>query len=106
MRWVISLTLACLITAGLIACNSNETLLTHQQPQASPASSPADNARRIGVEELHKLWADNAVFVIDTRADSAYKEEHIKGSVSMPAGTVLNHLSEIPRDKLIAAYCT
>ena len=107
MRWFMSLTLACLTTAGLIACNSNETLLTQQSPkQASPASSPADNARRIGAEELHKLWANNDVFIIDTRAESAYKEEHIKGSVSMPAGTVLNHLNEIPRDKLIAAYCT
>jgi len=106
MRWFMLLTLA-LSAAALLACNSNETLLS-QAPakQASPASSPADNARRIGVDELHKLWLANDVFIIDTRADSAYKQEHIKGSVSMPTGTVLDHVSDLPRNKLIAAYCT
>ena len=107
MRWFISLTLACVIAAGLLACNSNETLIS-QKPanQATPAAPPADNARRIGVDELHKLWLANNVFIIDTRADSAYKQEHIKGSVSMPTGTVLDHIADLPKDKLIAAYCT
>src|SRR2546423_9276244 len=107
MRLFILLTLGSVMAAGLPACNSNETLLT-QGPakQASPASTPADNARRIGAEELHKLWLTNDVFIIDTRADSAYKQEHIKGSVSMPTGTVLDHVADLPRDKLIAAYCT
>jgi predicted sulfurtransferase len=107
MRWLVSLIGICVITAGLLACNSNETLLA-QKPanQAPPAGTPADNARRIGVEELHKLWQTNDVYIIDTRAESAYKLEHIKGSVSMPTGTVLDHLSELPKDKLIAAYCT
>src|SRR5205085_6385809 len=107
IRWFILLTLGCVIAAGLLACNSNETLLS-QKPanQPPPASTPGDNARRIGVDELHKLWLTNDVFIIDTRADSAYKQEHIKGSVSMPTGTVLNHVADLPRDKLIAAYCT
>ena len=107
MRLFILLTFGCVIAAALLACNSNETLLS-QGPakQASPSSTPADNARRIGVDELHKLWLTNDVFIIDTRPEPAYKQEHIKGSVSMPAGTVLNHVADLPRDKLIAAYCT
>jgi 3-mercaptopyruvate sulfurtransferase SseA len=106
MRLFILSTLV-LSLAALLACNSNETLLS-QAPakQASPASTPADGARRIGAEELHKLWLNNDVFIIDTRAESAYKQEHIKGSVSMPTGTVLDHLADLPRNKLIAAYCT
>ncbi|HEX7721639.1 MAG TPA: rhodanese-like domain-containing protein [Pyrinomonadaceae bacterium] len=106
MRWFILTTLA-LSAAALLACNSNETLLS-QKPanQTPPAATPGDNARRIGVDELHKLWLTNDVFIIDTRADSAYKQEHIKGSVSMPTGTVLDHVADLPRDKLIAAYCT
>src|SRR5437762_14111830 len=94
-----------LSAAVLLACNSNETLLS-QAPakQPSPASTPADGARRIGVEELHKLWLTNDVFIIDTRLESAYKQEHIKGSVSMPTGTLPDHLAELPPNKLIAAY--
>ena len=108
IRLFIPLIVAGVIAAGLLACNSNETLLSQKPANLSaPATStPADNARRIGVEELHKLWLANDVFIIDTRADSAYKQEHIKGSVSMPTGTVLDHISDLPRNKLIAAYCT
>jgi len=107
VRALILIVVGVLITAGLLACNSNETLLS-QKPanQSPPAGTPGDNARRIGVEELHKLWQNNEVYIIDTRAESAYKMEHIKGSVSMPTGTVLDHISELPKNKLIAAYCT
>ena len=107
MRCLILL-FVCLFTVVLWGCNSNETLLS-QKPitQApSPAAPPADNARRITADELHKLWEKGDVVVIDTRPEPAYKQEHIKGSISMPSGTVLEHLSELPRTKLIAAYCT
>jgi 3-mercaptopyruvate sulfurtransferase SseA len=108
MRCLILLIIATAFTLGLLACNSNETLLS-QKPanQApSPASPPADNARRITADELHKLWAKNDVLIIDTRPEPAYKAEHIKGSISVPTGFLLDHLSELPRNKLIAAYCT
>src|SRR5437016_12452069 len=106
MRWFMLSTLA-LSAAALLACNSNETLLS-QAPanQASPTSTPGDSARRIGADDLHKLWLTNDVFIIDTRAEPTYKQEHIKGSVSMPTGTVLDHIADLPKDKLIAAYCT
>ena len=76
MRLFILITFGCVVAATLLACNSNETLLS-QGPakQASPASTPADNARRIGVDELHKLWLTNDVFIIDTRPEPAYKRE-------------------------------
>ena len=102
---------AIIITVFALACNSNETLLTPQGPQAAskaatPASSPADNARRITAEELHKLWEKNDVTIIDTRAEPAYKQEHIKGAILVPAGTVLSKLDKLPKDKMIVAYCT
>jgi len=107
-RGLILIFLGIVIPPVLLACNSNETLLSQKPANQAPppAGTPADNARRIGVEELHKLWQSNDVFIIDTRAESAYKLEHIKGSVSMPTGTVLDHLSDLPKNKLIAAYCT
>ena len=110
MRFFILLTLTLIAVAGLVACNSNETLLsqnsqTSQTPQPAATVAP-DNARRITADELHKLWEKNEVLIIDTRAEVAYKAEHIKGSISMPTGTVLDHVNELPKDKLIAAYCT
>src|SRR5712671_5325756 len=111
MRFIILVCLALIMTvAGLTACNSSEALIS-QTPKGSPtpqqpAPPPADNARRIKAAELHELWEKNDVVIIDTRAEAAYKDEHIKGSISMPAGTVLAHLEELPKDKMIVAYCT
>ena len=109
MRNSILVFLAFIIAAGLVACNSNETLLSQNpQPanQSAPPTPPPDNARRITAEELHKLWEKNEVVVIDTRAESAYKQEHIKGSISVPPGTLASKLDQLPKGKLIAAYCT
>jgi 3-mercaptopyruvate sulfurtransferase SseA len=111
MRFITLTSLAFLVAiGGLVACNSNEKPLS-QAPRTSPtpqqpASPPADNARRITVAELHDLWQKGDVLVIDTRAESAYKDEHIKGSISMPTGTVLGRIDELPRNKMIVAYCT
>jgi 3-mercaptopyruvate sulfurtransferase SseA len=111
MRFIALALLATLVTiGGLVACNSNETLLS-QTPRSAPtpqqpATPPADNARRITAAELHDLYQKGDVVIIDTRAEPAYKDEHIKGSISMPTGTVLARLDELPRNKMIVAYCT
>jgi|SRR6185369_17228058 3-mercaptopyruvate sulfurtransferase SseA len=109
MRNLILIFLAFIVGAGLIACNSNETLIS-QAPrpatQSTAATPPPDNARRITAEELHKLWEANDVVIIDTRAESAFKQEHIKGSISVPAGTLATKFDQLPKGKLIAAYCT
>jgi 3-mercaptopyruvate sulfurtransferase SseA len=102
---------AILSVIALAACNSNETLLSQNSSPASktatpPPPPPTDNAKRITADELHKLWSSNQVLIIDTRAESAYQTEHIKGSISMPTGTVLQRIDELPRDKMIVAYCT
>ena len=98
------------VAASLVACNSNETLLSQNSRAASatpsPGATPTDGARRISAEEVHKLWEKNEVLIIDTRPESAYKQEHIKGSISMPTGTVLQRIDELPREKMIVAYCT
>jgi len=69
MRNLILIFLAFIVGAGLIACNSNETLIS-QAPrpatQSTAATPPPDNARRITAEELHKLWEANDVVIIDT----------------------------------------
>lgn len=108
MRIIYLVSVALLAAMGGLACNSNETLLSQTPSTAAPpqASPPADGARRINATDLHALYEKGGVFIIDTRADSAYKDEHIKGSISMPTGTVLSRLDEFPKNKMIVAYCT
>ena len=109
MRFITVALLAFVVAiGGLVACNSNETILsqtpkTSASPQQTP---PADNARRITAAEAHNVWQKGDAVVIDTRPESAYKDEHIKGAISMPTGTVLGRVNELPRNKMIVAYCT
>lgn len=110
MRIITLASLALLVLFGPLACNSNETMLA-QNPKSSPtpqqpATPPPDNARRIKPDELHELWLKKDVVIIDTRSEDAYKSEHIVGAISMPTGTVLDRIDELPRNKMIAAYCT
>jgi len=113
MRFAIITSLAFVIAIGtLVGCNSKDSLVsqaqkTVQDPQAQTTQTPVpDNARRITAEELHKLWEKNDVLVIDTRAEAAYKDEHIKGAISVPSNDVGNRIDELPRNKMIVAYCT
>jgi 3-mercaptopyruvate sulfurtransferase SseA len=113
MRSLTLLTLTAILgVIALTACNSNETLLSQSNSASAnksatpPPPAPADSAKRITADELHKLWSNNQVLIIDTRAESAYQTEHVKGSISMPTGTVLQRIDELPRDKMIVAYCT
>lgn len=88
-------------TAG----NLNFTATSNIAPPAQ-AANPAEGARRITVAELkEKLDAGEAV-VYDTRAKTAYDQEHIKGALSMPSGEVAGRTGELPKDKLIVFYCT
>jgi 3-mercaptopyruvate sulfurtransferase SseA len=111
MRFVILFSLAVIVAVGaLAACNSRESVISQlpgapvQSPQ--PQQLPTDNARRITAAELHDLWQKGNVVIIDTRNEPAYKEGHIKGAILIPAGQVLAKIDELPRNKMIVAYCT
>lgn len=70
------------------------------------AEAPADDAARISLEEAKKAFdAGDAVFV-DTRAASAYQDEHIKGAINIPAGEFETRYKEVPKDKKVIAYCS
>ena len=110
MRVVILLSFSLVIAVGLLAaCNSQEAFVpqTPSTPVQSPQpKNPADEARRITAEELHKLWDKKDVLIIDTRGEPDYKASHIPGAISVPANEVATRLEELPRNKMIVAYCT
>lgn len=111
MRVAILLSLSLVLAVGLLAaCNSQEANLP-QAPSTPTAQSPqpknpADEARRITADELHKLWDKKDVLIIDTRGEPDYKASHIPGAISVPANEVVTKLEELPRNKMIVAYCT
>ena len=110
MRVAILLSFSFIVAVGVLTgCNSHEAFipLAPSTPVQSPQpKNPADEARRITAEELHKLWEKKDVLIIDTRGEPDYKAGHIPGAISVPANTVATKVEELPRTKTIVAYCT
>jgi rhodanese-related sulfurtransferase len=77
-------------------------------PAGSPqhVQNPADNARRITADELHKLWEEGKVLIVDTRNEPSFKQSRIKGAILVPAADFAKRVDELPRNKMIVTYCT
>jgi rhodanese-related sulfurtransferase len=43
--------------------------------------------------------------VADVRPSEAYEEEHIAGALSVPEDDWAARAGDLPRDKLVVAYC-
>ena len=101
------LLLALVTTAGLIACNAIDQVAKNQnKTQLGPETTYADGARRVTIEELETLVKHNEAVVIDVRNQAAFDAGHIPGSKLIPAGEIVNHINELPRDKMIVTYCS
>ena len=91
------------------ACNAvDHTVSSNTKPAPSPGSDAvyADGARRVTADELVKMMKNNEAVVIDVRNQASYDLGHIPGSKLIPAGEILNHLNELPRNKMIITYCS
>ena len=89
------------------ACNAVDHVTnTNTKPVQGPETVYADGARRVTIEEMEAMVKDGTAIVIDVRNQAAYDLGHIPGSRLIPAGEILNHISELPRDKMIVTYCS
>jgi 3-mercaptopyruvate sulfurtransferase SseA len=101
---------AMLVAAAIIltACNAvDQTVKSHSPaPGSTPETIYPDGARRITTAELETLIKEGKAFVVDVRSQDAYDLGHIPGSKLIPAGDILKHVDELPRDKTIVTYCS
>jgi hypothetical protein len=101
-------------TAATTAMNESPpsppaTLAVNATPvttQANVAATPAADAPRISLADAKAAFDAGKALFVDSRADSAYKAEHIKGAINIPAGTLDAKLKELPKDKKIIVYCS
>lgn len=99
------LTLALVVSAcGLI--HSKTKSQTQTQKTLAAATPTPDGARRVTIEEMESLVKEGKAVVIDVRSQDSYDAGHIPGAKLIPAGEILNHISELPKDKLIITYCS
>jgi uncharacterized lipoprotein len=114
MRLLLSLSAAAVLAVlTLAACNSSETKGNKAGSNSAVSSSttpghiaPSDGVKRITTVELREALDKGTAIVIDVRGDAAYKQNHIKGSISVPGDQVEARLKDLPRDKMIVAYCS
>jgi 3-mercaptopyruvate sulfurtransferase SseA len=120
MRFLFSLSAAVVIALLTLAgCNSSETKGNKVGSSAGSSNSaatapnpsaghiaPSDGVKRVTTVELRDALEKGTAIVVDVRGDSVYKQNHIKGSISIPGDQLTAHLKELPRDKLIVTYCS
>ncbi|MCI0448145.1 hypothetical protein L0152_33615 [bacterium] len=64
---------------------------------------------RVTVDEVRTRMERGEPFTfIDSRNPKAWAESNVKlpGAIRVPADEVEQHLSEIPKDKVVIVYCT
>jgi len=99
------------ITAGMIAGLTFSTGGAIFAPaQASVASGyervQGEGVARITPAELRQLLRRRKAVIVDVRSLETYKAGHIKGALSIPIDQVETRFRELPRNKLIATYCS
>jgi 3-mercaptopyruvate sulfurtransferase SseA len=89
-------------------CNSAEQKNKNTAPAtaATPAAPAPDGVRRVTTAELKDLLDRNEAVVIDVRNEASYNAGHIRGSKLIPEAEVVNHVNELPKNKLIVTYCS
>ena len=107
---VLSLTIFMACQTAKVA-DKTETTKTENPVTAQTTPPPStDNheheAARISLADAKKDYDDNKAVFVDTRSADAFKVEHVKGAINIPAGEAATRYTEIPTDKKIIAYCS
>jgi len=56
-------------------------------------------------EEVHAVYQQGGVTVIDVRELDEYQSGHIPGAVLLPLGELPKRLNEVPRDSAVILVC-
>ena len=90
-------------SAGQVTPGATET------PRANSNSQSEDHlakVARISLADAKKAFDEGNVVFVDTRSEVQYKQEHIKGSINIPAEAFQTRFAEVPKDKKIITYCS
>ena len=72
--------------------------------EAAPAAP--DQAPRMDAAEVKRLVDKGEAVLVDVRGKEAFDGGHADGALHIPVDQVAGRLKDLPKDKLIAAYCT
>lgn len=93
MRSLLSITVLlalCAFTGGVVANRAQE----------------GDGVRRITPAEARAAVERGKAIIIDVRGEGSWNAGHVKGARWIPLNDILSRTGELPRDKMIIAYCS
>jgi len=59
----------------------------------------------VELKDILQEIQDGKAVLIDVRAEEEYENQHIEGAMSIPIQNIEEHISSLPKDKKIIAYC-
>ena len=71
----------------------------------APADVKEDDVPQMDVFDVKDRLANNDLFILDIRSQKDFESAHIGGSIQMDLFTILDHLDDIPKDKIIGVLC-
>ena len=107
MRNILILTMIsalAIFTACQKVGSANKT--DNAKTNATAPQANTDDFQRISLEDAKKEFDAGTAIIVDARAEVAYKNERIKGSISLPMESFEARYKEIPTDKKIITYCS
>ena len=66
----------------------------------------AEQAPRVEAAEVKRLAEKGEAVIVDVRGKDAWDSGHAQGAIHIPEAQILTRLKDLPKDKLIALYCT
>jgi len=99
---------AVIVAAAVVfaACNAVDTKVNSKPAGPGSDTVYADGARRVTADEMDTMVKNGQAIIVDVRNQASFDLGHIPGAKLIPAGEILNHLNELPRDKMIITYCS
>ncbi|MEP7149809.1 MAG: rhodanese-like domain-containing protein [Acidobacteriota bacterium] len=106
----------CILATIVFASSCNNAakppVVVNSTPSPVPARADSDHADdghdapRISLAEAKKDFDAGTAVFIDTHAPEQYAQQHIPGSINVPANNLEPYLNKIPKGKKIIAYCS
>ncbi|MCB0088634.1 MAG: hypothetical protein KDE54_12025 [Caldilineaceae bacterium] len=99
---------ACCAAACQLQLRPEESRAQTNAPIPLPTMAIADrnHVLRVTLTEAKAYFDAHTAYFVDARSRIDYEEQHIAGAYYLPIIGLQDHLSELPKDKLVIAYCT
>ncbi|MGI8787220.1 MAG: rhodanese-like domain-containing protein [Pyrinomonadaceae bacterium] len=112
MQFIFTIFIALTFALSMLQCQpkiaaDGDVKAINTNPSATVTPAPTvEEAPRISLADAKADYDKGTAIFVDARAEAAYQNEHIKGSINLSAENFEAKYKELPTDKKIIAYCS